>query len=617
MTEQVPSPILLDDNDLLRVVATPRKRLYPRPKSLSIFTPLILVCALFPTLLLLTNFPLSEADSSWALRSLAVANASSVTEFLQPESSDSDQPLRFQPPLAPWLNGIVIRLLGTSRFLSLSLVSLVASSLTIVLSARCGWRIGGANLALIAAVLMCSHPQLLAAALSPANNALGTCLLLAAVVGFQRHLERGTSLISLSLILSGLAWGLSLLAIGPIAGLLLPVFAVHAWRSLPQFATAISTAIPESGPLPRTRREVFQATLILAITGLLVGGWWEVMLLLQSGSAFRLSWLSLLPLECLVKQSADEQAAICSEFQPRSWEGLVQSSLLIGWLVVGWWRAWRLSQDSTEENSRRRFQLLWWWWSLTFAGRILADIAGTLIPTNTAAWNVALIAPTVLLAALGVHSLIERTVSGWVESLLVIAAIGVSLGKITGSIQAGLIGAALASLLLVYGPSNIPFRDAGTSCWTESIWRRLLKLTITGSMITALVLGIAKQDSVSDENRFAELRTRLEQVPNVRRISLVGSRDPVPAALRYLLRCRWPQAQIIMDENWDAGLTEAMEAEEMKPQSRFLVLQRTRRELRLSANTGQAWKVSAVGNPLCFNEKRLSFVLIEPKGAIE
>ncbi|RLS75168.1 MAG: hypothetical protein DWI02_12955, partial [Planctomycetota bacterium] len=131
MTKQVPSPILLDDNDLLRVVATPRKRLYPRPKSLSIFTPLILVCALFPTLLLLTNFPLSEADSSWALRSLAVANASSVTEFLQPESSDSDQPLRFQPPLAPWLNGIVIRLLGTSRFLSLSLVSLVASSLTI------------------------------------------------------------------------------------------------------------------------------------------------------------------------------------------------------------------------------------------------------------------------------------------------------------------------------------------------------------------------------------------------------------------------------------------------------------------------------------------------------
>jgi glycine cleavage system pyridoxal-binding protein P len=80
-------------------------------------------------------------------------------------------------------------------------------------------------------------------------------------------------------------------------------------------------------------------------------------------------------------------------------------------------------------------------------------------------------------------------------------------------------------------------------------------------MITSLVLGLARQDSVSDENRFAELRMRLEQVPNVRRISLVGSRDPVPAALRYLLRCRWPQAQIIMDENWDAGLTEAMEAE--------------------------------------------------------
>ena len=617
MTELVPSPILLDDNDLLRVVATPRKPLYPHPKSLSIFTPLILVCALFPALLLFTTVPLSEADSAWALRSLAVANASSVTEFLQPESSDSDQPLRFQPPLAPWLNGIVIRLLGTSRFLSLSLVSLVASSLTIVLSAHCGWRIGGANMALIAAVLICSHPQLLAAALSPANSALGTCLLLATVLGFQRHLERGTSLISLSLVLSGLAWGLSVLAIGPVAGLLLPVFVVYAWRSPPQFPTAIPTAILDSGLRPRTRREVFQATLIVAITGLLVGGWWEVLLLVQSGSAFHRSWLSLLPLECLVKTAADEQATICGEFQPRCWDGLVQSSMLVGWLAVGWWRAWRLSQDATEGRSRRRFQLLWWWWSLTFAGRILADIAATQTPTNTAAWNVALLTPTVLLAALGVHSLIERTVSGWVESLLVIAAIGVSLGKITGSSQAGLIGAALAALLLIYGPSNLPVGESDARCWTESGWRRLLKLTITGSMMTALVLGIARQDLVSDKNRFAELRTLLEPVPNVRRISLVGSRDPVPGALRYLLRCRWPQAQIVLDENWDAGLTEAMEAEELKPQSRFLVLQRTRRELRLSANTGQAWKVSAVGHPLCFNEKRMSFVLIEPKAAIE
>ena len=72
---------------------------------------------------------------------------------------------------------------------------------------------------------------------------------------------------------------------------------------------------------------------------------------------------------------------------------------------------------------------------------------------------------------------------------------------------------------------------------------------------------------------------------------------------------------MIATEGWDTGLTFAMEAEDPEPRSRFLVLEWTRRDIRVSANAGQAWQVSAVGNPMRFYGRRLSLVLIGPRSS--
>ena len=112
---------------------------------------------------------------------------------------------------------------------------------------------------------------------------------------------------------------------------------------------------------------------------------------------------------------------------------------------------------------------------------------------------------------------------------------------------------------------------------------------------------------------MAVLKSRLELLPEVQRISLISSRDPIPVALKYILRSRWPRAELVTTEGWDIGLTKAMDKERRKPQSRFLVLEWTRRDIRVSADTGQAWQIAAVGDPLWFYGRRLSLVLIGPR----
>jgi hypothetical protein len=91
------------------------------------------------------------------------------------------------------------------------------------------------------------------------------------------------------------------------------------------------------------------------------------------------------------------------------------------------------------------------------------------------------------------------------------------------------------------------------------------------------------------------------------------TRDPVPVTLTYLLRCRWPKAEMATSEGWDEGLTRAMNEESGAPHSRFLIVEWTRRDIRLSADTGQAWHVSPVGDPMRFMGRRLSLILISPR----
>ena len=612
MTALSPSPNLLDDPELLRVSTTPRGRLFQSLNRASAFAPLIMVCCVLPAVQLLAKPTLDEVASLWGLRALAVANASSPYEFLEPGVNEPGQPLIFQPPLSPWLNGIVIRILGPSHPLSTSLVSLIATGITIWLTTRMAWRIGGANTALVSALLTCCHPQTLELAISPSNGSLGVCLMLASIFGFQRHLEGKWVHVSPSLFISGIVWGLSLLAIGPVAFTIPLLFALHALNqrsgNQPEFAN------PSFRDQLLQSRLVLRSTMFLVATGFLVGGWWGIIMVSSHGMDGFRSWWTSLPVECLAPGNSEWQCDLRPLIQPTWHDWLQQQSLVIAWLIVGLERSWHLFRRPGSELVRRRYQLLLFWWTVVFVGLSLAEFVGQTSIANTEIWTFALLSPTVLLASLGIGTLIERDVTRRGELFLIILLVSLTFARISMSLLVGLAGGALSATFLVCGPMLMPSAGRTEHGWSEEGWRRLLQITVYGALIACLSVGLGFRSIVSeDEHRLADLRDRLKSFPEVRRISLIATRDPVPVTLRHLLRCRWPKAKLVTSEGWDVGLTAAMNEESESPTSKFLILEWTRRDVRFSADTGQSWRIKAVGDPMRFHGRRLSMILIEPR----
>ena len=609
----VPSlPASLDDSSLLRLATTPRSRLFPVLNRASAFAPLIIVCCVLPAFQLLAQPTLNEEGSLWGLRSLAEANASTLMQVVEPGLNEAGQPLIFQPPLAAWLNGAMERVLGPSHALSSSLISLVATGIAIWLATRLAWRIGGANTSLVAALLMCSHPQVLEMATTPSNSAIGFCLILACVFGMQRHLEGRVPTFSKSLLISGVTWGLSLLAIGP-TSLIVPLLLVcHAFNQRPGHRTPEGMATTVSGRI--SSWPVLRATLIMCGIGVAIGGWWEVLMLAQHGSTFWRSWWSSLPVECLAQGNKEWHCDLRPLLQPTWYEWFSQQALLFGWVAIGLERAFTECRTPTGELARRRYQLLIYWWLIAMAGRCLAYLAGTMSVANTLVWNLALLPPTVLLASVGFGTLIERMVTRRGEFFLMVLLVTMTSWRLSMSWMTGLTCGAAASTLLVGVPMLFRWLGRSATGWSEEAWRQMLQVAVYGSLFIALSAGFGLRSAASsDAERLVELRTRLAKFPDVRRISLIATRDPIPVTLRHLLRCRWPHTDLVTSEGWDAGLTDAMKQEDSAPQSKFLILEWTRRDLRLTAETSAAWQISSIGNPIRFYGRRLSFVLIGPR----
>ena len=155
----------------------------------------------------------------------------------------------------------------------MSLVSLAATAMAVWLTTRLAWRIGGANTALVSALLMCCNPQTLEMAISPSNGSVGLCLMLASVFGFQRHLEGTSVRLSTSLIVSGFVWGLLMLSelsiVAPQSHLL---FSLHALNqrmgNQPEFANpSVQNQLLQS-------RTILRSTFYLLGIGLFVSAWW-------------------------------------------------------------------------------------------------------------------------------------------------------------------------------------------------------------------------------------------------------------------------------------------------------------------------------------------------------
>ena len=221
------------------------------------------------------------------------------------------------------------------------------------------------------------------------------------------------------------------------------------------------------------------------------------------------------------------------------------------------------------------------WWVIGLSGRVLAEIAGlrfhvntviintaivNTVNVNTAIWNLALLAPTILLSANGIGTLIDRGVSRRGEFCLMVLLVGLAIFSKTASWEAGLAGMALITAFLFVVPILVPSLRRIQGGWSEQGWRRLLQITVCASLATCFSVGAGMQNSTSaDDERLARLRDQIAELPDVRRVTFLVTRDPVPVTLRYLLRCRWPKAEMVTSDGWDAGLTRALNEESNAP----------------------------------------------------
>lgn len=612
MTLLSEKPVLLDDFELLRIAATPRTRLFPILLRASAFAPMILVCCVLPALQLLAQHTLDEQASLWGLRSLAAANATTWAELREPGLNEHGQPLLFQPPLPAWLNAIVFRILGPSYRLSSALVSITAIAIAIALTTRLAWRIGGASIALIAALMACSHPLVLESAVVPGSNSVGLCLMLLSVYAFQRHLEGTAANQSFNLVISSIAWGLSLLTVGSLS-LILPL--LYAWHALNQ-RTGLGPAI--TGHPFRIRfvqgLPVLKSTLRLMAIGLLIGGSWEIVMGVKYGRAFWLAWWPTFPVVLQLHGASDWRSDLAPILQATSRAWFRQNALLIPWLVIGLERSWNELRIPSSELSRRRHQLLMFWWMIAASGRVLTEIVGTRFYVNTELWNLALLPPTILLATVGVGTVIERTTTRRGEFCLIVLVAGLIIASTTNSWTAATTSMASTAVFLIFAPMLIPSLGRSEGGWSEQIWRRLLQTTVYASLLSCFSVGIHLQYlTSSDEDHLAQFRNQIAALPDVRRVTFLVARDPAPVTLTYLLRCRWPKAEMVTSEGWDEGLSREMNEESNSPHSRFLILDWTRRDVRLSADMGQSWQISPVGDPMRYLGRRLSLTMISPR----
>lgn len=605
------SPILLDDSDLIRIASTQRTRLFQILSRVRAFAPLIIVCSILPSLVLLTSPALDEEGALWGLRNLAVANTISIDSAIEAGINEPGQPLVSQPPLAAWLNGLVIKIAGPTSPLATTLIPVLATGFAVWLITRLASRIGGANTALVAALFMCCQADILEMATEPDNSSVGLALLLVSMLTFQRHLEGRPASFSSSLIVSGIAWGLSVLAIGPVALTIPIVFVIHAIIPKPEHRFVADSSISQK-PMSQGRSTLIAAVYIVGL-GIILAGWWCLLMLTTIGTDFLYSWGLSLPLECIRKDSPQWQCELRPYLQP-TWKSLlIEQSLILPWLLVGLERSWYQCRHSTNQLTWWRFRLLLIWWTVALVGRVATEMLGTVIPTNTHVWNLVLLGPTILLSSVGVSAMIDRTLSQRKEFALIVVLVTLISARVGSSWMIGLAGGAFTAAFLVIAPLLIPTVSESGTEWSKKGWRQFLQIAICVSLLSCLFVGFDFRPSTPEQDQLVDLRERFKTLPTVQRISVVATRDPVPVTLKHLLRSQWPQADLVVSEGWDTGLTKLMNEEAADPHSRFLVIEWTRRDVRLFAETTQDWKASIAGDPMEFFDRKLSLVLVEPR----
>lgn len=590
----------IGDDMLELAAAEPRRQLFPILRHARAMTPLMVLVASLPALYAFAHGSLSDAGALWGLKALQCAATSDVTEFVDPGFAVPSIPFRWQPPLVTWLTAACMRLFGTAHEFSLTFAAYLATVGLVLMGYLMGRRLGDERLGLLTGILLGFNLQILKLAQDPAPQALSLALLLLFYWSMLGHWRLATSAVSFHLLIAGASFGLALLACGPLA--------IVAWLVLVLVACVQTAAdklqLWRSGPQPGSGRKtsrMFSTIGIVALTGMAIGGWWELMMASSYGNLFWSSWLTWTSAEVAVRpaQLADAR-----------WLDLLRVAdemlfPLAPLAVLGLASLFRRRDVGTKTREDGRFLLLTW---ILAAGALFAG-AGPLVHSNglnELLWQNFILVPLLMSAAIGVLEIIDRRLS-YRDSLLIILVVLVDIGwqlfqmyrhpealsVLSGSARlATLVSIALAGSLVLWG---IGWR-ATVDLRRRSVLAVLLLLAVC--INCAWGLSTLKNEQVTPDAQAVELRGALQRLNQVQRYTFLptgpsGTRSAeAPAKLRYLFKSYWPAARASTADSWNSAVIKTTTAEAQAPAPAFrnvIVVWNEGSRFRLPA-ANDAWK---------------------------
>lgn len=592
-------PLTVEDAQLLRMATEPPRTAVRMLDRSTAFLPLLLLVVVVPPFLVAACAPFEAESALWALKALGVNQAQTIMEVLLPGTGPLPEVATTTPPLQAWLVSLVLPLFpqgSIAAVLSISVLAVVGAC-----AVACRWirENAGTSLSLVLALFLAFHPQWLKLATSAAPDALMVFCLVCVGWALWGHWRLCRTALSLRLLLASIAWTAAFLSAGWPA--LMFLVAIALWAAI---------AVPHdiSGRNPQRRIKTLSICIVF-ITGSAFGGWWYALAMEQNVGAATQAWFPWF----------SSRSELIRGFGQRQW-----TQELLNWILRSAWLSgfWCLGVSEACSGIYRRerstasllasFMLIW-----QTVGVVIRIVPGLFPVWGIATgrpWESFVVLPATYLAAIGAVQLIQRRFSmGMVWAALNITVCCVVWG-LTGQSHLGLIIAvAIGLVLLASAPLSIGLRRTGMA-WSETELRRWIQAFV---VICALGHTLAGAEmwwySAPNRNTYNLLRNKLLTLAAPDQISLVISEtNDHPVQLAYLSRSLFPRAAWSQSVGWDARLTQTIVKEFEQPRSRMLVLEWSRRELKLRADVGTGWEVTQVVDATPYRGRRFVAHLIAP-----
>ncbi len=600
-------PLTVDDAQLLRMAAEPPRdaaRMLHRSRT---FAPLLAMLAVVLPILAAAHAKFSPENARWGLKSLAVLRAERLDQVLIPGLSWLDEVALYHPPLQAWLTSWVLPAFPPGVIACLFGVAAVSSMLGVWFGAVWARESAGSPFGLMMAAILATHAQLLLLSADGGSEALTLWLLTATGWATWSHWRAARTQVSLRLLAAGLAWGLALLSGGVLAAAFLAVMAVWALVLSPR-------SIADGEGLDSTDGSVRRWTMaIVFATGMALGGWWVALMLDRFGLEFLRVWLT--HSQGLGETFSRSHRAM---WRADTVEWLQRSAFLSGFLLLGAGAGLRsfCQRAATPAQQFAGFMVCW-----LGTGVLLRLIPGLMLDVwgleSSRPWESFCVVPAAYLAALGVVEMTQRRVSTrWVLLCLTIT-VGCVAGTLSDRWQVGLIiGAAVGIVLAASAPLAVGLRRTSLA-WSEGEVRRWIQ----GFGVVALLGHAAMGAQVwwggpSGRKVYESSRLKLSRLSDPDQISLVTSdAQDDPAQLEFLLRSLFPTSRWSHAIGWDATLTGIIVAEAERPKSRMLIVEWSRKELKVGGDVGTGWQVTPVLEAVPYRGRRFAAIMIEPEGS--